>query len=342
MATTTTHVDPETAAPTSASTMQAIVQRTYGSADVLELDVIARPSIGPREALIEVRAAGLDRGTWHLMTGTPAIMRLACGLRRPKALVPGLDLAGVVVAVGDEVTRVHVGDEVLGIGKGSFAQWTAAHEDKLVRKPESLTFEQSAALPVSGLTALRGLCEVGRVAAGQHVLITGASGGVGSYAVQIAVALGATVTGVCSAAKADLVRSLGATHVLDYTTDDVLSGDVRYDLILDLAGNASLRRLRGALTRNGTLVIAGGEQAGSWFGGIDRQLRGVLLSPFVSQRITTFIAEEHHVGIDRLLELVGAGHLAPAVERTFPLPEAADAMRHLEAGRARGKLVITM
>ena len=227
--------------------MRAIVQKEYGTADVLAMAEIERPVIQANEVLVQVHAAGLDRGTWHLMAGMPYAARLVAGLRAPKNPVPGLDVAGVVVPVGSEVTRFQPGDEVFGVSKGSFAEFAAAREDKLAHKPSRLSFEQAAAVPVSGMTALRGLCDVGRLQAGQKVLIVGASGGVGSYAVQIAKALGAEVTGVCSTSKLDLVRSIGADHVVDYSQDDFADGDTRYDLILDIGGNSSLARLRHAL-----------------------------------------------------------------------------------------------
>ena len=321
--------------------MRAIVQTEYGTADVLRLAEIERPAIGADEVLVEVRAAGLDRGTWHLMAGMPYAARLAVGLRAPKNPVPGLDVAGVVVAVGSEVTRFQPGDEVFGVSKGSFAEFAAAREDKLARKPSNLTFEQAAAVPVSGMTALRGLSDVGRLEAGQKVLIVGASGGVGSYAVQIAKALGAEVTGVCSTSKLDLVRSIGADHVIDYTQDDFADGDERYDLILDIGGNSTLSRLRRALTPRGTLVIVGGEGGGRWIG-MGRQLRALALSPFVGQRLTMLGPKEHYTVLERLTELIEDGQLVPAVEQTYPLNEMPDAMRHLVAGRARGKLVITV
>jgi len=319
--------------------MRAVVQREYGTADVLHVEQIDRPAIAADEVLVEVRAAGLDRGTWHLMTGVPYAARLAFGLRAPRNPVPGIDLAGVVTAVGSSVTRFQPGDEVYGVGKGSFAQFTAALEKKLAVKPSRLTFEQAAAVPVSGLTAQQGLLDVGRLQPGQHVLITGASGGVGTYAVQIAKAHGATVTGVCSTAKVDLVRSLGADHVIDYTRDDFAIGDQRYDLILDIGGSASLRRLRSVLTTRGTLVIAGGEGGGRLLG-IGRQLRAVALSPFVRHRLAMFVAKDHHVPLERLTKLIDDGRVHPAVERTYPLAAAADAMRQLEAGRVRGKVVL--
>ena len=322
--------------------MQAITQHRYGNAEVLQLADVDRPTIEANEVLIQVRAAGVDRGTWHLMAGKPYVMRLAFGLRGPKRAVPGLDVAGVVVAVGRDVARFVPGDEVFGIAKGSFAEFAAAREDKLARKPANLTFEQAAAMSVSGQTALRGLRDVGRVAAGQKVLIIGASGGVGTYAVQIAKALGAEVTGVCSTAKMDLVRSIGADHVIDYTRDDFADGTQQYDLVLDIGGNSTLARLRRALTPHGTLVIAGGEGGDRWFGGIDRQLRARVLSLFVSQRLTTFLNKEHYAGLEALTEFFDKGQLVPAIERTYPLSDMPSAMRHLEAGNARGKLVITV
>jgi NADPH:quinone reductase-like Zn-dependent oxidoreductase len=321
--------------------MRAIVQKEYGTADVLRVAEIERPSIGADEVLVKVRAAGLDRGTWHLMAGMPYAARLAVGLRAPKNPVPGLDVAGVVVAVGSEITRFKPGDEVFGISKGSFAEFAAARESKLARKPSNLSFEQAAAVPVSGMTALRGLSDAGHLQAGQKVLILGASGGVGSYAVQIAKALGAEVTGVCSTSKRDLVRSIGADHVIDYTQEDFAKGDKRYDLILDIGGNSPLSRLRRALAPRGTLVIVGGEGRGSWIG-MDRQVRALALSPFVGQRLTMLGPKEHYTVLERLTELIVAGQLVPAIDQTYPLDEMPDAMRHLHAGRARGKLVIAV
>ena len=327
--------------PVPGQRMRAIVQEEYGTADVLREAEIDRPVIGANEVLVRVRAAGLDRGTWHLMAGMPYAARLAVGLRAPKNPVPGLDVAGVVVAVGSTVTRFQAGDEVFGVSRGSFAEFAAAREDKLARKPSNLSFEQAAAVPVSGMTALRGLCDVGRVEAGQKVLIVGASGGVGRYAVQIAKALGAEVTGVCSTSKLDLVRSIGADHVIDYSQDDFADGDEQYDLILDIGGNSTLSRLRRALTPNGTLVIVGGEDRGRWIG-MDRQLRALALSPFVGQRLTILGPKEHYTVLERLTELIEDGQVVPVVERTYPLSEMPDAMRDLRAGRARGKLVITV
>jgi NADPH:quinone reductase-like Zn-dependent oxidoreductase len=328
------------AAPT--ATMRAITQQVYGTVDTWSLREIDRPAIGTRDVLVQVHSAGLDRGTWHLMTGTPYAMRLGLGFRGPKTPVPGLDLAGTVVAIGADVTRFEVGDEVFGIGKGAYAEFAAAREDKLALKPSNLPFDQAAALAVSGCTALRAVTDVGRVEAGQKVLVIGASGGVGSYAVQIAAGIGAEVTGVASAAKADHVRSLGAVHVLDYARDDFADGRATYDVIIDIAGNSSISRLRRALSANGTLVIVGGEDGGSLTGGMDRQLRALAISPFISQRMALVVPKEHYSFMERLAALVQDGTLTPSVERTYPLTEAPAAMSHLVAGQVRGKLVITI
>ena len=323
--------------------MKAIVQDTYGSADVLELRDISTPEIAAGEVLVRVHAAGVDRGVWHLMTGLPYPVRLAgSGLRAPKPPVPGTNMAGVVEAAGREVTRFQPGDEVFGIGKGAFAEYARAPENKLAPKPANLTFEQAAAVAVSGLTALQGLRDHGRVQPGQSVLITGASGGVGTFAVQLAAAFGAQVTGVCSTTKVDLVRSIGAGHVIDYTREDFADGKQRYDVILDIGGNASLSRLRRALTPKGTLVIAGGETRGRWLGGTDRQLRALLLSRFVDQKLTTFICRENHEDLLVLKELIEAGRITPVIDRSYPLSEAPKAIRYLEQGHARGKVVITV
>jgi NADPH:quinone reductase-like Zn-dependent oxidoreductase len=322
--------------------MRAIVQDAYGSADVLRVAEIDRPAIAANEVLLKVRAAGMDRGTWHFMTGQPYLFRImGSGFSRPKNRVPGLDVAGTVVAAGSDVTRFQTGDEVFGIGRGSFAEYAAAREDKLANKPANLTFEQAAVVPISGGTAIQGL-RAGRVAAGQKVLIIGASGGVGTYAVQLAKALGAEVTGVCSTAKVDLVRSIGADHVIDYTREDFADGDQRYDLILDIGGNSPLSRLRRALAPRGTLVIVGGEGGGKWTGGFGRSIRAVALSPFVGQRLRMLASKEHHTHIEAVSRFIEAGQVAPIVDRTYPLAEVPEAMRHLEAGLARGKVAITI
>jgi NADPH:quinone reductase-like Zn-dependent oxidoreductase len=322
--------------------MKAIVQDTYGSTDVLELRDVDRPEVAAGEVLVRVLAAGVDRGVWHLMTGRPYAMRMATGLRAPKVQVPGMDLAGVVEAVGKDVTRFQPGDEVFGSGKGAYAAYACAPESKLAPKPANLTFEQAAAAGVSALTALQGLRDHGHVEQGQKVLITGASGGVGTFAVQLAKAFGAEVTAVCSTAKVEMVRALGADYVLDYTLEDFAAGPQRYDLILDIGGNPSLARLRRALTPKGTLVITGGETDGRWLGGYDRQLRAMLLSPFVSQKLKTFICAENHEDLIVLTTLIESGKVTPVVDRSYSLTDAPQGIRYLEQGNARGKVVITV
>src|SRR4051812_688609 len=257
--------------------MRAIVQDSYGPSERWGLAEIAEPDVAGSEVLVKVCAAGVDRGTWHAMTGLPYLGRLYFGLRKPKRAVPGLDVAGTVAAIGADVTGLEVGDEVFGISQGSFAEYAPARADKLVPKPANVSFEQAAVLAISGLTALQSLRDAGRLETGQHVLIIGASGGVGTFAVQIAKTFGAEVTGVCSTAKTDLVTSIGADHVLDYTQDDYAHSPHRYDLVLDIGGNSSLTRLRRALTPRGTLVIVGGEDSGRWTG-LSRQLRALALS----------------------------------------------------------------
>ena len=326
-----------------ANTMRAVVQDQYGSVDVLRVAQVARPQIAEDEVLVEVRAAGLDRGTWHMMTGQPYLLRLlGFGFRRPKNRVPGLDVAGTVHQVGSSVSRFSPGEEVFGISRGSFAEYAAVREDKLARKPANLTFVQAAVVPISAGTALQALTDAGRVEPGQRVLVIGASGGVGSYAVQLAKAFGAEVTGVCSPAKLDLVRSLGADHVIDYTHQDFADGTNRYELVLDIGGNSPLSRLRRALTPTGTLVIVGGEEGGKWTGGFGRSLRAPLLSPFVSQRLTMLASKERASDQEQLTPLIETGKLTPSVDRTYPLDRVTDAMRHLEAGMVRGKVAITV
>jgi len=323
--------------------VKAIVQDRFGPADGLELRDIETPEIGATEVLVRVHAAGVDRGVWHVMTGLPYPIRLAgYGFRAPKHGVPGTDLAGVVTAVGADVTRFAPGDEVFGTGIGTYAEYARAREDQLAAKPTALTFEQAAALPASGVTALQALRDRGAVQPGQHVLVIGASGGVGTFAVQLAKAFGAEVTGVCSTTKTDLVRSLGADHVVDYSLEDFTATGTRYDLILDIGGNTSLSRLRQALTPKGTLVIVGGETSGKWLGGTDRQVRAMVLSMFVSQKLGTFIAAVKQEDLLVLAQLAESGQLTPAVDRTFSLDEAPKAIRHLDEGHARGKVVVTV
>jgi NADPH:quinone reductase-like Zn-dependent oxidoreductase len=327
--------------------MQAIVQDTYGSADVLGLRDIDKPVAGDKEVLVRVHAAGVDQGVWHEMSGQPYVMRvMGFGLRAPKVRVRGNDVAGTAEAVGGNVTAFRPGDAVFGAcegaGSGSFAEYACARADRLVPKPANLTFEQAAAIAVSGCTALKAVRDKAEVRAGQRVLITGAGGGVGSFAVQLAKALDAEVTGVCSAAKADLVRSIGADHAIDYTREDFADGRQRYDVIIDTAGNRPLSVLRRTLSPRGTLVIVGGEAAGKWFMGLDRQLRALVLSPFVGQKLLSIVSLVRKEDLQELTALIEAGKVTPAVGRTYPLSEAPEAIRDLRAGRARGKLVITV
>jgi len=323
-------------------TMRAIVQEAYGSADVLHMAQIPMPKIAKDEVLVRVRAAGLDRGTWHVTTGLPYALRLAYGIRVPKNPVPGLDLAGTVAAVGAAVTRFAAGDRVFGVGKGPFAEFATARESQLASIPANISFEQASVVPVSGCTALQALRAAGPIAPGQKVLILGASGGVGGYAVQLAKAAGAVVTGVCSRTKMDLVRALGADHVIDYTRQDFADGTEHYDLILDIAGNPTLSRLRRALATTGTAVITGGEEGGSWTGSMDRQFRALALSPFIPQRLTMVFGTQGAADLEHLADLLEKGTIVPAIDRTYPLEQVPDAMRYFDAGKTRGKIAITI
>lgn len=324
------------------ATMTAVVQDRYGSAGVLRLQDIPLPQIGKGEVLVQVHAAGVDRGVWHLMTGRPYLIRLFSGFRAPRARARGRDLAGEVVAVGPDVSRFRPGDEVMGTcGEGSFAEYARAVEERLARRPANVTWEQAAAVPVSATTALQALRDQGRVQPGQRVLIIGASGGVGTFAVQLAKALGAEVTGVCSAEKVDLVRSIGADHVIDHSRDEIDRDGRRYDLVLDIGGNRPLSLLRRVLTPHGTLVMVGGEGGGRWTG-MGRQLRALAMSPVVRQRLRIFITKENSQDLETLRQLIEGGKVSPAVDRTYPLSDAAGAIRYLEAGRVRGKVVVTV
>jgi NADPH:quinone reductase-like Zn-dependent oxidoreductase len=322
--------------------MRAVRQQHYGGTEQLELVEVDPPVPGKGEVLVRVAAAGVDRGTWHVMTGRPLVARLGLGLRRPRYPVPGRDVAGVVEAVGPGVTSVAVGDEVIGTADGSFAELAVVPERRLTRKPPALSFVEAAVLPVSGLTALNAVHDTAQVRAGQQVLVTGASGGVGTYVVQLAAARGAQVTAVCSGAKADLVRELGATDVIDYTCEDVDRDGRRYDVIIDIAGNRPLSQLRRSLAHDGTLVVVGGEGGGRWLGGLQRQLGAVLLSPFVKQRLTAVVSKEKGDDMARLAALVEQGQLRPVVDRTFPLAEAPAAIDYLDSGATRGKVAVTV
>lgn len=323
--------------------MKAITQHMYGEADVLSLEDLETPAVGDDEVLVRVKAAGVDAGVWHLMAGKPYLLRLfGGGFRKPKVALRGRELAGEVTAVGRKVTRFRPGDEVFGISlKGSFAEYAVAGEDRLETKPANLTFEEAAAVPVSGAAALHALRDSGHVQAGQSVLIIGAGGGVGSFAVQLATALGAKVTAVCSAGKADFVKSLGAENVIDYRREDFSLGGVRYDLILDIAGNSALPRLRRVLAPEGTLVFVGGEGGGPVFGGLGRQLRALILSPFTRQKLRSLLSAERAEDLRDLREFIEAGKVRPVVDGVYPLADAPAAVARWKAGQVRGKLVIT-
>ncbi|MEU4088684.1 NAD(P)-dependent alcohol dehydrogenase [Streptomyces aureus] len=325
-------------------TMAAVMQERYGAEPeaVLRPARLTRPSIGPGEVLVRVLASSVDRGTWHMMAGLPYAVRPVSGLRRPKLPNPGRNVAGVIEAVGSEVTGFAPGDEVYGTAAAAFAEYATARPDRIAPKPAGLTFEEAATVPVSALTALQAVRDHGKVQEGQQVLITGAAGGVGTFAVQLAHAFGARVTAVASTPKLDAVRALGADHVIDYTREDFLAGPRRYDTVIDIAGNRGLRDLRRALTPRGRLVITGGEAKGLWLGGTDRQLRAQMLSPFTGQHLGTFIASEHADGLRDLTVLIDAGTLSPVVGGVYPLAETAAAVRHLLDGRVTGKLALTL
>jgi NADPH:quinone reductase-like Zn-dependent oxidoreductase len=323
--------------------MKAIVQSRYGSADVLELRDVDDPIVGDEDVLVRVRAAGCGPDVWHFMTGMPYMARLSIGLRKPKERGRGWDVAGTVEAVGAGVADLEAGDEVMGIADGSFAELALGRADKLVRKPARLSFEEAATLPVSSVTALQALRDKGEVQQNQKVLVIGAAGGVGTLLVQIAKAFGAHVTGVCSASKAGLVRSIGADDVIDYTREQFADGTRHWDLIVDTAGRRSLSLLRRALTPKGTLVIVGGDGGGRWTGGFFRGvLRAPLLSLFVGQRLRGLNSKVNKEDLETVCEMVESGNLTPVVDRTYPLIEVPDAIRYLEQGHPRGKVVIAV
>ena len=319
--------------------MQAIVQETYGSAEVLQLRNIDKPEIRADEVLVRVRAASIHVGDWIVMTGSPLVMRLATGLRRPKNSVPGTDLAGTVEAVGSDVTALRPGDEVFGWCGGAFAEYASATEDHLVKKPASLTFEQAAAIGVSASTALQLLRDDGKVQRGQKVLVNGASGGVGTFAVQIAKAFGAEVTGVTSTKNEEMVRAIGADHVIDYTREDFTTGAERYDVILDNVGNRSMARTRRALAPSGILISNGGGHAG---GKLSRTLRTMLVSLVVRRQAGPTVKTQNNGDLVALRDLVEAGKVMPVIDRTYPLTETPRAIDHVAAGHARGTVVIAM
>jgi NADPH:quinone reductase-like Zn-dependent oxidoreductase len=323
--------------------MKAVVQDRFGPPDVLKLSDTDLPEAGADDALVRVRAAALNPADWHIVRGDPLVARLmGVGLTRPKARVAGIDAAGVVEAVGANVRGLRIGDEVLGFCRGAFAEYACAAADLVVPKPANLTFEQAAAVPIAATTALRGIRDVGQVKAGQRVLVNGAGGGVGTYAVQIAAALGAEVTGVCSMRSAELVRSLGAAHVVDYTTQDFTDGQTRYDVIFDNVSSLPLTRLRAALTPKGILVLNGGGSPGHVFGPVAGILRAVVASAFVSQRLRPLPSRQNREELLAVTGLIEDGKLTPVVDRTYPLADTAEGLRHVEQGHARGKAVVTV
>ena len=323
--------------------MKALVQDRFGPPDVLRLADTSLPEVGADDVLIRVCAAVLNPADWHILRGDPLVARLmGVGLTRPKARVAGTDAAGVVQAAGANVRGLRTGDEVLGFCRGAFAEYACAAADLVVPKPAALTFEQAAAVPIAATTALRGIRDVGQVQAGQRVLVTGAGGGVGTYAVQIAAALGAEVTGVCSTRNVELVRSIGAAHVIDYTAEDFTGGPTRYDVILDNVSSLPLARLRGALTPKGILVLSGGGSPGHVFGPVAGILRAVVANTFVSQRLRPLPSRQNRAELLAVTGLIQDGTLTPVIDRTYPLANTAEGLRTIEAGHARGKLVVTM
>jgi NADPH:quinone reductase-like Zn-dependent oxidoreductase len=325
------------------STMRAVLQDVYGSVEVLRVGELAVPVVGADDVLIQVAASSLHIGDWHVMRGQPYLMRaMGFGLRAPRSRVRGMDAAGTVVAVGPDAGRLRVGDEVYGTCDGALAEYATAREKTLAPKPARLSFEQAAAVPTSACTALQALRAAGPLTPGQRVLIMGASGGVGLFAVQVAKSFGAEVTGVCSTAKVDLVRALGADHVVDYTQEDPTAGGLRYDVILDLGGTRTLTRLRSILAPRGTLVLVGGEGGGRWVGGaMTRSFRALVLSPFVRQNLRMIVATTTTQDLELLTGLIEDGAVTPLVDRAYPLSQAPDALRRLVGGEARGKLVVT-
>ncbi len=324
--------------------MKAIVYHEYGSPDVLELEDVDKPVVKNDEVLVRVLGVAVNPGDWDLLNGTPYLFRMIFGLRKPRNRVLGLAIAGRVEAVGSDVSKFQLGDEVFaGISKGGFAEYACVPEDALALKPSNLTFDQAAAVPIAGVTALQGLRDTGRIEPGQKVLINGASGGVGTFAVQIAKSFGADVTGVCSTSNVDLVRSIGADDVIDYTKEDFTMSGQQYDLIFDNVGNRSLPDYRRALTRKGTLIPNSNKGSGHWIGGfLSRAIQALVVSPFVSQRLRPFAATEKSQDLVALAELIEAGKVTPVIDRTYPLTETAEAVSHYGTGHTRGKVVITL
>lgn len=322
--------------------MKAIVQREYGSADVLAVADIDKPEVRENEVLVRVHAASVNPYEWHFMTGRPHLVRIEAGLLRPKRKPLGVDLAGRVEAVGEEVERFQTGDEVFGGSRGSFAEYVSVPEDRIVRKPANVTFEQAAAVPMAGLTALQGLRDKGRIQPGSKVLINGVSGGVGTFAVQIAKSFGAEVTGVCSSRNVDMVRSIGADKVIDYTTEDLLRSGERYDLILDMVGSHSLTDCRSVLSPKGVYVLVGQEEIGDWIGPLTLPIRMLVGSLFTSQRMVPLLASFTREDLLVLQELLETEKMKPVIDRTYELSDVPEALRQQGEGHAQGKTVITI
>jgi NADPH:quinone reductase-like Zn-dependent oxidoreductase len=321
--------------------MRAVIQPAYGDPAVLELHDVDAPTVGAGEVLVRVRAAGLNIGDWHLLRGIPYVMRLVFGLRRPRRRIPGMDLAGEVEAIGDGVTGLHPGDAVFGWGPGAFAEYACIPETNLLATPRGLAFEQAAAIGDSALTALIAVRDQGRVRPGDGVLINGASGGIGTFAVQVAKSFGADVTAVCSTRNVELVKSLGADDVIDYTRQDFAHGGRRYDVMLDLIGNRSLAACRRALTPRGTYVLVGVKDMGRWFG-LARQFKALATSPFVRQKMRVFVSKHTRADLAVLKHLVEAGDIQPTIDRRYELDQVREAFTSLGSGHARGKMVITV
>ncbi len=322
--------------------MKAIVQHRYGEPDVLALEDVEEPTITDDELLVRVRASSVNPQDWYFVTGTPYLARLSFGLRQPKQHIPGTDMAGVVEKVGSNVTQFQPGEAVFGMRSGAFAEYVSVRPDQIVAKPASVTFEQAAAVPVAALTALQGLRDKGRIDAGQQVLINGASGGVGTFAIQIAKSFGAEVTGVCSTRNVETIRSLGADHVIDYTREDFVQSGQKYDLILDIAGNRSVADRRRAMTPNGTLVLVGGPKASKWLGPLSGFVKVTIGSRRGRQTMVTMLAKNSRDDLATMAELLESGRVKPVIERTYPLAEVAAALSYLGEGHAKGKIVVAV
>ncbi len=324
--------------------MKAIVYCDYGSPDVLKLEEVEKPVPADDQILIKVHAASVNPLDWHYMRGIPRVMRIETGLRKPKLMRLGVDCAGTVEAIGRNVTRFKPGDEVFGGRNGALAEYVCAREEgAIVVKPASVSFEQAASVPIAGLTALQALRDKGQLQSGQKVLINGASGGVGTFAVQIAKSMDADVTGVCSTRNVDLVKSLGANHVIDYTKEDFAKTDQRFDLILDNVGTQPLSSFRRVLKPNGIYVMigGGGPNDGGWIGAMSRPLKALIMSPFISQKMGMMLADLNKKDLSAMAELIRAGKVTPVIDRRYKLSEVPEAIRYLEEGHARGKIIIT-